>query len=521
MGLLDFLSMKTPPEYAPYIGEGNNGKALAPFGSGALPSPLTTYGGRSPLEGKAAFDLLPVGVQGRPQYPSVDINSLIGAYERNEIVYAAINRRASSAIGPRLTVQRRGTGANQEWTEVQGHPMRRLIMRPNSDMDEASFLKAIIVSLDVAGVFYAEIVRAGAPGNTSGPPIALHPLNPQKIAWVPAGGNTMGGYEFREPGAKPVMIPSENVLVKREWSLRSKWQGLSPLAVCLGTVDADNAQTDFVRAFFNNAGTPSGILKVKGSYTQDQSDAVRAKWRDKYGRSWGRQHDLAVLDDNAEYQQIGSGLDQLDSETLRSFTESRVCMVFDVPPLIIYAYVGLLRSTYSNLREAWKGFWDATLTPLYEELKAWLTWSLLREFEPEEAIFGELVQLKWDMKLVPALRENAEEIRTAARADFEAGGITLNEFRAVLGEQPDPMGDYYLRKLMMVATPSGTNVAVAPAAPAASTSGGKSDEQTEQQRELKVKAQRRSRDQISSSVERVVTEYLRGQYEKAASGIAE
>ena len=390
--------------------------------------------------------VMPMGIQGRPQYPDTDSRSLVTAYTRNEIVYAAIQRRATSAVGPRLRVQGR-KGAKGEWSELIGHPFRRLMMRPNPSMDESAFLKAIIVSLDVAGVFYAEKVRSQA-----GAVVELHPLDPTKVAPIPGPNKTILEYEFTD-GTNKIRIPAADMLVRREWNLTNRYQGLSPLAVCLGTVDADNAQTDYIRAFFNNAGVPSGLLKVKGTYSQEQADMLRGKWREKYGRLWGRQHDVAVLDDNAEYQQLGSGLESLDSATLRSFTESRVCMVFDVPPLIIYAYVGLLRSTYSNLKEAWAGFWDATLTPLYAEIASWLMWDLLPEFEDPERIYSERVRLSWDLSSVPWLQEDVTAMQERARANFRAGGITLNEFREALGHNPDPVGDYYLRPPSFVPVP--------------------------------------------------------------------
>jgi hypothetical protein len=116
-----------------------------------------------------------------------------------------------------------------------------------------------------------------------------------------------------------------------------------------------------------------------------------------------------------------------------------------VPPLIIYAYTGMARATYSNLKEAWASFWDATLTPMYKDYRTWLTWSLLRQFVNEELIYGERIRLNWDMKQVSALNEDVTEIQKRARENFRAGGLTLNEYRALIGQKPDPQGDYYLR----------------------------------------------------------------------------
>lgn len=380
---------------------------------GLLPQPLRARA----LESKTIYDLQRVGVQGRPQYPDTTISSLQLAHRRNEIVYAAIKAKAQAAVDPRLLVQERS--GDGEWQETPGHPLRRLLMRPNPQMDEAAFLKAAIISMDIAGVFYAEVVRAKG----TNLPIELYPLNPAKIAPIPGERNAITAYEFKDGPAK-TRIQAEDMLVWRNYDPLTAWHGLSPLAVCIGSVDADSAQTDFVRAFFNNAGVPSGILKIKGrTVSAEDAEHMKAKWRSRFGRAWGVQHDIAVFDENADYQKIGANLDELQSEVLREFTETRVAMVFGVPPLIIYAFAGLKRATYSNLKEAWSGFWDSTLTPLLKEWRTLLTWRLLPEFESEDLIYGERVRLNWDLSQVAALQDDVDAVHIRGEKAFRAGGI--------------------------------------------------------------------------------------------------
>jgi HK97 family phage portal protein len=405
-----------------------------------------------PMRRKAAFDMTRVGVQGRPQYPDTSIEKLQRQFSRNEIVYAAIRAKMAAATDPRMFVESR-TG-NEPWKEVPGHPLRRLLMRPNSDMDEAAFLKAAIASSDIAGRFYAEIVRA-----KNGLPIELHPLNAAKVAPIPGDRGVITAYEFKD-GSTKVTIPAENMIDWRQYDPVHRYQGLSPLAVALGSVDADSAQTDFIREFFNNAGVPSGMLKIKGrTLHNDEAEAIKARWRTRFGRNWGGMHDIAVMDENAEYEKMGADLSELQSDVLREFTETRVSMVFGVPPLIIYAFAGLKRATYSNLKEAWSGFWDSTLTPMLKDWRTFLTWRLLTEFESEDLIYGERIRLNYDMSQVAALQEDVDAIQMRSRDNFKAGGITLNEFRARVGEPPDPNGDYYLRGLALAAVGVGETAA--------------------------------------------------------------
>jgi len=417
-------------------------------------------------------------------------------------VFSCIGAKATAATDPRLIVQQRsGTG---EWAEVSGHPLRRLLMRPNPYMDEASFLRAAIVSWDVARVFYAEIVRSGTSGR--GPIAELWPLNPASMTPRRVNGEVIG-YVWRE-GRDTVEYGLKDLLIRHP----AGWHDPAPLAVALGAVDADSAMTDFVRAFFNNGGVPSGILTIKGrTLTQLQSDDIRDKWRSKFSRRTGVQQDIAVLDDNAEYQQTGANLDQLESDKVRGVSEARICMVFGVPPQVVGAYVGLMHATYSNYQQAQQAFWDNTLTPMFKDWQSWLTWHLLNEFASEELIYSERVRLHWDMSAVAALQDDVDATQERGRANLLAGALTLNEFRGIIGEQPDQSGgNYYLRPAAMVAVPANT----APAPPMLEQAG----------RALlpQLKAlQSTSTARIERRIKHAVEVYLLEEYEKAASAVLE
>jgi SPP1 gp7 family putative phage head morphogenesis protein len=176
-----------------------------------------------------------------------------------------------------------------------------------------------------------------------------------------------------------------------------------------------------------------------------EADEIREKWRAKFSPMLGgNMSDIAVLDENADFEILGARLNELQSEELRSVAESRICMVFGVPPLVIYAYIGMLRSIQSNLREAWQQFWDSTLTPEYKAARQWLTSRLLTEFESDELVLGERVRCQWDMSQVAAMQDDVDAVHQRARENYIAGGITRNEYRAIIGlPADDQRGDEY------------------------------------------------------------------------------
>ena len=415
--------------------------------------------------------------------------NLIETQARNELVYACLNVKGNSAHDPRLIVEQvRSKGGKATYEEVADHPFRSLFMRPNPRMTEVDLMRAAIISWDISNPrrFYAEKVYEGSLLKE------IWPLNPALMKPKESRGGEVIGYTWSDGQQK------------REYSLdeliiRSApaWYSPPPLVAALGSVMSDTAQTDYVTSFFQNGGIPPGLLKYKRPLNQSQRDDIREKWRATYGNAFSGNHDIGVLDSETDYQKTGANLDELSSQILRSVAESRVCMVFGVPPLIVYAYVGLLRATYSNLKEAWAGFWDATMSPAFKEWRMFWTWSLLTEFEEERDVQAERVRLRYDMSQVAALQDDVDAIQSRARDNLKVGGISVNEFRAAAGYPAVAGGDDI------------PALASAPPPPAP----GKARQSADKGRDTA------SVQLLQRRMERQITAYLKSEYQAAAQAV--
>ena len=427
---------------------------------------------------------------GRMHAPRADTSTLQSTMSLNELVYACIAIKATAARDPRLTVQQAvRTAGKVTYEEVPGHPFRALIMRPNSSMTEGDLMRAAIVSWDVSNPrrFYCE---KEFKNNLL---IGLHPLNPSLMTpKYSQGRRELLGYRYSD-GVNRRDYSLDELLIRSA----PAWYDPPPLVAALGATESDTAQTDYVRAFFENGGVPPGLLSYDIPLSQEKRDEIRDKWQSAYGIRHGRQHGIGVMDVHTTYQKTGAQLDELQSQTLRSVAESRICMVFGVPPLIVYAYVGLLRATYANLGEAWRGFWDATMSPMFKELRDFWTWSLLTEFEDERDIREENVKLAYDMSTVAALQEDVDALQGRARNNFAGGLISQNEARSAIGYSPTNGGD--------------TTFAGRAAVPlAGAMSRGKG-----------AKSRTRGSVQLTERrIEKAMQSYLAREYERAAQAVA-
>jgi HK97 family phage portal protein len=424
-------------------------------------------------------------MRGKTASYGADTAALEATMASNELVYACIHIKATSARDPRLIVQTQT--AKNEYEEQPGHPFRQLLMHPNPLMTEGDLMQAAIASWDVSNPrrFYCEKEY------TRGLLTALYPLNPacMRPLYSRSNNRDLIGYTWQE-GQNKRDYALDELLIRAA----PAWYDPPPMIAALGSIGADTAQTQTIGTYFANGGIPPLFLKYSMALNDTQRDDIRAKWRSIYGGGQAA-GDIGVLDVNSDVREVGSKLDQLASQTLRSVSESRICMVFGVPPLIVYAYVGLLRATYSNLQEAWAGFWDATMSPAFKEWRDFWTWQLLIEFEEEADIRSERIKLAYDMSTVSALQEDVDAIQTRARANFQSRLISQNEARSAIGYDATDGGDE-------------TYFSPAPAAPSFAPAKARKNVST------KV-----SRQTIERRMESSLKTYLAGEYAAAADAV--
>jgi HK97 family phage portal protein len=376
-------------------------------------------------------------------------STLLDAYAAHELVYACINKLADVMNDAELAVEKKnGKG---EWEPISGHPLSALFRRPNQSETGRDFRRLMVQSEQAAAIFYSEIVRSRA-----GQPVELHVLNPNRIEPILNGARTdIAYYRFIRADGQYYDIQPENMLIRRRVDLVNRFFGLSPLDVALKSVNSDLGMTDYIDAFFESDGTPTGILKILNATVSDtKKESIVAQWMRKFSRNGTNRKGIAVLDQNAEFQRLGANLDELAADSVTDRFESRICSVFGVPPILVGSLVGLKHTTTNaTAKAALRDFWDNKVNPELATLREWLTWFVLPLFEDIEQIKAEKIRVSWDISHVGFLREDADGLHKRARENFKAGLIKLNEAREAIGLEPDDAvgDDYYVQPSTLIA----------------------------------------------------------------------
>jgi HK97 family phage portal protein len=373
-------------------------------------------------------------------------------YRRNAIIFSCITLKAISFMEPELKAYL--SKANDEAEQLDyAHMLSKLLLHPNKRQSQSAFMRAWSTHLDVAGAVFAYKVR-----NSVRMPIRLQLLQPDLVkpivmysrndaivAKMEAKGLDASQYEPGDIiaysyGVEPHLqyLPACDIIHEMAHpDPLDPFHGLSPIAVLARMGDLDNYAADYLRAFFLNAGIPSGILKLKTAVDKDQRLRVKEQWKEKYSsiKGW---FDVFVTDADVEYQEIGSPPKVMDLEQVFGETESRICGTFGVHPVLIAAYIGLLRSTMANYEQARKHLYQNTMKPMWVSSADRLSTDLAEEFGPD-------LYTEYDLSDIDALKEDKQLTWDRAIKAYDSGLVKRNEARAMVEglECDEEGGDVY------------------------------------------------------------------------------
>ena len=384
---------------------------------------------------------------GQATYPDANYaNFASEGYAKNEIVHACIRELAAAAASPRYMVQAPSTDGGV--VEVTSGLLYDLMTRPNPTDNWYSFIEQLVTYLQVAGNAY--IFKERSRGNRV---TGLYLLRPDRIRIIGASYGA-AGYVY-DVGGKDHAIPAEDMCHLSLPNPAGDLYGLSPLQVLSRTVNLDLNMTDFAKVYFQNAGVPSGLLKLRRRLnTQEEASTIRSRWRSQFGGK-NNFHRIAILDEDADYQQMASAPKDMAMSELHDLTESRICAVFGVPAILVGANVGLQRSTYSNYREARLAFHSETLEPLVGRILRYLNDHLFSEYQGNET-------LTVDWSAMRASLDDKADQTARVNALFTGGIVTLNEARQQLGFDALISGD--IRRIPAAVFEMGEGDSMAPVA---------------------------------------------------------
>lgn len=372
----------------------------------------------------AARALVAVGGAGRPVWTPRDYLSLATeGFGKNPVAYRCVRMIAEGAAAVPLCVFEGAERAEA------GHPLRRLLERPNPEQGGVDLLEAFYGALQTAGNAYLEasgFEEAGSRQQAAEGVGELYVLRPDRVKVVPGADGWPAGYEYSVDGRSTrVGVRAADgwspVLHLKLFHPADDHYGFAPLEAAAWAVDVHNASGAWNKALLDNAARPSGAL-VYGAggerMTAEQFDALKAQLEAAHAGAANAGRPL-VLEGGLSWTAMSLTPGEMDFIAGKHAAAREIALAFGAPPQLL----GIPGdATYTNYREANAAFWRGTVVPLVEKTARALTGWLGARFP------GCRVAADWDA--VPALSAEREALWARLEA---ASFLTLEERRRMAG----------------------------------------------------------------------------------------
>jgi len=349
-------------------------------------------------------------------------------FRQNPIVYRSVAMIAECAAYVPLLLY-----AGEQ--EIESHPLKDLIRRPNPNETWAGFMQRLVGYLLVSGNAYIEAAAIGDELRQ------LHLLRPDRVQVVPGPDGWPEAFDYSVAG-RTVRIAGEavdgvrSVLHIKLFHPANDHYGLSPLEAAASAIDLHNTAARWNKALLDNSARPSGAIVYTardGNLTGEQIERLKSELEAGFQGAANAGRPL-LLEGGLDWKAMSLTPKDLDFVEARHAASREIALALGVPPMLL----GIPGdNTYSNLAEAQRSFWRATVLPMVErvaaQLSAWLT--------PAYAgVSGagnparETLELRPNIDGLPALAAEREALwASLERTSF----LTRDEKRAIAGFSPD------------------------------------------------------------------------------------
>jgi HK97 family phage portal protein len=289
----------------------------------------------------------------------------------------------------------------------------RLLKRPQQGKPWKIWVFEQMVHRLIVGESYSQIIKIGERIHELPiiRPDRIHPLNGELLPT----GHVLHSWQLTNGGS----LPPEEVFFSKLYDPLRDNDGWGPLQAARQNVDNRNSISKHNKDTLDNHGAPFGIMKVKEpkdgmpiSYDQGQLDDVGEKINSKMAAGEGK---TIVIDWNLEFERLGQTGREMDFSKTDEAAARKTAITFGFPPELLGLANG---ATFSNRAEAKEFLILNTVLPHLELILCdlSLTLGLPEVIEP-------------DVEGIPALANVIRMRRNAAREDYKAGIISVEEAR--------------------------------------------------------------------------------------------
>lgn len=328
-------------------------------------------------------------------------------YETCSVVFACIDR-ICKCIRP-IDILVYDFRNPKEPLEAESHLLNKLIEKPNPSTTWQSFINTISSQLLIGGNVYILKIEVNRSIKE------LWTLRPDCVRL-----NDQGFYEYTTTSGVAT-YSKEQILHIKTFHPRSDVDGLAPTEVAGISIDENMEGKRWTNAVMKNSGVPSGVLKTKETLDTITFKSLEEKLQEKtIGSRKGRP---LILEGGLDWQQVSVSPKDMEWMNSRKFSTVEICSIYGMPPEIV-GYPEF--RTYNNVAEAKTELYIQTVLPLLEYILDELNYNVVNRYYPG-------YKLTYDRDTIDALRVNIDQLWDRVIKGKNAGLLSMNEARLILG----------------------------------------------------------------------------------------
>lgn len=336
-------------------------------------------------------------------------------YTGNEIFYAAMQVIISAYIQSPLKVWD-GTE-----TIISNHPFRKFIRRPNPFMTEERLWELTLIHLFLTGNCFK--VKYRNKSNTK--VVEEWILDPTRVRIIPSQRDFISHYTYEIGGQKIPILPEDMIHHKFE-SPDDPYFGVSPFYVAFKQIQVDNEANDMTKAVLENKAMPGIVITTQEELDQDRANLLKARWKQSFGK--GKRGEPAFLQKGMEIHDFPVSMKDLSFPDLRDISETRICAVVGVPPILVGIRLGLSSGTYSNAKQFRQLLYENRVCPLQKRISS----DYMAAYEKDFDLSEDKAELRHDLSRIPSLREWRNEIMDQLDKGVRNGSVRRAEYRRAM-----------------------------------------------------------------------------------------
>jgi len=354
-------------------------------------------------------------------WDNYDATELVNYYSKSGLVFACVRELSTTIAEAALEV---GYETDGEFELMEDHEALALFYE-NPYYTSAQILDLIVSRLSLTGASYVGLVRYK---NRQGVGL-LQPL-PTASVKPKISGLEILGYEIAvKDNDKPIFVERDQMCWHRYLDPRTCHGVISPLATVLRDYGIDAERQNITVEMLKNQNIPGMIFELERVLTADQRKEMTDSLDAATGGEANRRGKATALPHGVKYVKPTTTTD-INFDSLNALSESRICMAFGIPPIIVGAKVGLDKATYSNYAHARTSFYAETIMPLWNFIAEEFTRSVFRQQGESK------LEFRFDTSKIKELQTDMNAVATRAALVYEKGVATRDEARAMIDLEP-------------------------------------------------------------------------------------